>query len=125
MPNIDYNGKNDLNCRYYYPRMEKNEALIFKQWDSEGRIQRHAAKSMLENLKENDTEKLHQIKSIIEKTSTTSANENLKRTNIENFEGYSDFCIHTAFEGPDLDKDDLNDVPDRESIEVRCFALFE
>ena len=100
--------------------MEKNEALIFKQWDSEGRIQRHVAKSMLENLKENDTEKLHQIKSIIEKTSTTSANEN-----IENFEGYSDFCIHTAFEGPDIDKDNLNDVPDRESIEVRCFALFE
>ena len=120
MPNPNYNGKNDLNCRYYYPRMEKNEALIFKQWDSEGRIQRHAANSMLENLKENDTEKLHQIKSIIEKTSTSSANEN-----IENFEGYSDFCIHTAFEGPDLDKDDLNDVPDRESIEVRCFALFE
>ena len=102
--------------------MEKNEALIFKQWDSEGRIQRHVVESMLENLKENDTEKLHQIKSIIEKTSTTSASENMKSTN---FEGYSDFCIHTAFEGPDLDKDDLNDVPDRESIEVRCFALFE
>ena len=102
--------------------MEKNEALIFKQWDSEGRIQRQVAKSMLENLKENDTEKLHQMRSIIEKTST-SANENMN--NIGNFGGYSDFCIHTAFEGPDHDKDNLNDVPDRESIEIRCFALFE
>ena len=109
--------------------MEKNEALIFKQWDSEGRIQRHVAKSMLENLKENDTEKLHQMKSIIEKTSSASENENMNHKigiNTDgNFGGYSDFCIHTAFEGPDLDKDDLNDVPDRESIEVRCFALFE
>ena len=70
---------------------------------------------MLENLKENDLEKLNDMKSLIGKT----------KNNGKNQEGYSDFCIHTAFEGSDEDKDDLNDVPDRQSIEIRCFALFE
>ena len=55
---------------------------------------------------------------------TENMNYNIGNTD-GNFGGYSDFCIHTAFEGPDIDKDNLNDVPDRESIEVRCFALFE
>ena len=69
---------------------------------------------MLDKLKENDPEKLLEIKSLIGKTN-----------NYGNNKGYSDFCTHTAFEGPDVDKDNLNDVPDRESIEMRCFALFE
>ena len=69
---------------------------------------------MLDKLKENDPEKLLEMKSLIGKTNNNGNNK-----------GYSDFCIHTAFEGPDADKDNLDDVPDRESIEMRCFALFE
>ena len=84
------------------------------QWDSEGRIQREVSQEMLDKLKENDPEKLLEMKSLIGKTNNSG-----------NDKGYSDFCIHTAFEGPDGDKDNLNDVPDRESIEMRCFALFE
>ena len=71
---------------------------------------------MLDKLKENDPEKLLEMKSLIGKTSNGNSKNN---------KGYSDFCIHTAFEGPDGDKDNLDDVPDRESIEMRCFALFE
>ena len=76
------------------------------------------AKEVLEKLEENDSERLQAIKSLIRKTKITKEVSSSK-------EEYSDFCIHSAFEGPDSDKIDPKNVPDRESIEIRCFALFE
>ena len=96
--------------------MAKNEALIFKQWDSQGRIQRHVTQKMLEKLDQETDAISKELKSLIEKTSSA---------NFQNEEKLSDFCIHTAFDGPVSDTDGNDQIPDRESIEVRCFALFE
>ena len=96
---------------YYYPRMAKNEALLFKQWDSEGRIQRQVAKDV--------SEKLNGVMDdLIGKTSSLKDAGQCSKS-----DGLSDFCIHTAFD--DIVDDSLVKVPDRESIEVRCFALFD
>lgn len=63
---------------YYYPAMQQSEMLLFKQWDSAGRI----------GLDES---------------------------------GPPVFCLHSAFDDPSSPPD----ARDRESIEVRCIALFD
>ena len=101
--------------------MKKTEALIFKQWDSEGKIQQHVAKAVLNKLQENtDTSEEHKHKmiSVVEKTSTVNDAKDVVHYK-------SDFCIHSAFEDPGTDTSADAKVPARESIEVRCFALFE
>eukprot|EP01061_Rhynchopus_euleeides_P026187 TRINITY_DN4286_c0_g1_i1.p1 TRINITY_DN4286_c0_g1~~TRINITY_DN4286_c0_g1_i1.p1 ORF type:complete len:349 (+),score=150.16 TRINITY_DN4286_c0_g1_i1:72-1118(+) len=69
---------------FYYPAMRKQEALVFKQWDSLGPYT---------------------------KTGVEGASESSVPT----------FCLHTAFNDPTT----TPESPDRESIEVRCIALFE
>ena len=113
---------------YYYPQMKKNEALIFKQWDSQGRIQRKVAKTVLDKLKQEDGKgKQHPEKmiSLVEKTTNLKDYSSFNSGAGEKDFGFSDFCIHTAFEDPGTDRTGNVKVPDRESIEVRCFALFK
>ena len=71
---------------------------------------------MLEKLDQETDAISKELKSLIEKTSSA---------NFQNEKDLSDFCIHTAFDGPISDTDGNDKIPDRESIEVRCFALFE
>ena len=100
---------------YYFPHMKKSEALIFKQWDSQGSIQQKVANDLLENVKKSGNDDDHTRKMI----------EVIKKTKSNNGPGNSDFCIHSAFEDPGTERNEEFSVPDRESIEVRCFALFE
>ena len=44
--------------------MKKTEALMFKQWDSEGHIQRNVANTLLEKLGQDDNEDVHAQKMI-------------------------------------------------------------
>ena len=112
---------------YYYPRMRKDEALIFKQWDSEGRIQREVAKTVLEKLNKENAggEALKTMTSLVEKTSAVTQNSSDRNLSNRANDGFSDFCIHSAFDDPNTKRIGSVQVPDRESIEVRCFALFE
>ena len=103
---------------FYFPQMAKHEALIFKQWDSEGRVQREVVKELLETLEKREDIPIREFKQFIEKTSSLNGQGNAS-------EGFGDFCIHSAFQGPDEDKLNVEDVPARESIEVRLFVLYE
>ena len=49
---------------YYFPHMKKSEALIFKQWDSQGSIQQKVANDLLENVKKNGNDYDHTRKMI-------------------------------------------------------------
>ena len=113
---------------YYYPHMKKSEALIFKQWDSEGRVQQKVVNMLLEKLEDSNNNDIHTKKMIevLKKTRTTSdTSENEQNDEDVDDISYSDFCIHSAFEDPGTEQNQSNAVPDRESIEVRCFVLFD
>ena len=136
LPHLNNSGKekhsNDSTTSqhqwYYYPHMKKTEALIFKQWDSEGQIQRNVANTLLEKLANdgNDDINTNKMISVIKKTSTARNNSLSDKNGEDNDSTYSsDFCIHSAFEDPGTERIGERAVPDRESIEVRCFALFD
>jgi hypothetical protein len=72
---------------YYYPQITRNEALLIKQWDSEGALAR------------------------------TKGGRGDSTAPLEP----STFSLHSAFEDPTTPPD----APDRWSIEVRCFALYD
>ncbi|GAB5359861.1 hypothetical protein AAMO2058_000578400 [Amorphochlora amoebiformis] len=78
---------------FYFPRMEQHEALVFKQWDSNGNLTNDAKIKVKGNGKE-AAAKLEKMP--------------------------PQFCIHTAFKDPTSPVE----APDRQSIEVRCMALF-
>merc|ERR1712062_103251 len=86
---------------YYFPHMKKSEALIFKQWDSEGSIQQKVANDLLENVNKrgNDDDHTRKMIEVIKKTSETKKNSSRIGTiESSNGPGNSDFCIHSAFE---------------------------
>jgi len=63
---------------------------------------------------------------VLKKTRTISdTSENEQNDEDVDDISYSDFCIHSAFEDPGTEQNQSNAVPDRESIEVRCFVLFD
>ena len=121
--NSNPNGDGTQHKWYYYPQMMKNEALIFKQWDSEGRIQQGVAKKLLDKLNQEveNGNNAEMTSSVVQKTNS-ACRESISPNS---FDGLSDFCIHTAFDDPLTDRSGNVFVPDRESIEVRCFALYD
>ena len=78
----------------YYSAMQHDEALVIKQWDTEGRLAHQAAQA----------------------AGAPGAPLDPKRPLV------SDFCIHAAFDSdPDGDKTNL---PARESIETRVIVVY-
>eukprot|EP00929_Paragymnodinium_shiwhaense_P008646 TRINITY_DN112604_c0_g1_i1.p1 TRINITY_DN112604_c0_g1~~TRINITY_DN112604_c0_g1_i1.p1 ORF type:complete len:419 (+),score=62.39 TRINITY_DN112604_c0_g1_i1:68-1324(+) len=121
---------------FYYPRMEEKEALIFKQWDSYGRLAMEARDAIEQKWSENGAAEekgsaLQSAHEVLNKTKLFHPDreaEGAKTEGVANQSrvggvGSSDFCIHCAFDDlpPEQDRSAL---PPRESIEVRCFAFF-
>lgn len=111
---------------YYYADMDFGDALLFKQWDSWGKIATGAGKRARECAaaaegREVDADSEHGI------LDQSARNTCVVLDNTANFaapEGQSlssDCCMHCAISDPDA----VENPKPRQSIEVRAFAFFE
>ena len=82
---------------YYFPRMRRDEVILIKQWDSHGGL-----------ASEEDP-----------RAEPWDGPSRGAAAAAKQPEGQSTFALHCAFADPTS----LPDAPDRESIEVRCFAI--
>jgi hypothetical protein len=80
----------DTHSWYYFPHMEHQEALLIKQWDSEGDFAKNR-------------------------------NNNVHNINEDDERFLATFSIHSAF----VDPTSPPEAPPRQSIEVRCVAIWD
>lgn len=98
---VDEKALNHEQKWLYFPDMRFDEAIVMKQWDSEG--------------------VLHKKYNLGQATDDAVLNLNLTNNPInDDPRGRPDFCLHAS-----PDQHEKEDLPMRRSLEVRCFVLIE
>jgi hypothetical protein len=101
----------------YYPSMEKSEALLMMQWDSEGALASSKVGRLAQPQAAFAVEAAKGMNVSFPKASP------LAETPVPTPElavGKPTFCLHSSFADPSTPED----APDRRSIEVRCIVIY-